>query len=383
MAKFALLAPIRLEIEVQSRRSDRLRSSPENLSMSLRSPRRRAIVLPLGFFAIVTGAMAVRHWASPKRVESPPGNHALAAEGPSKPDRNGANDPATSEKKGAATRKDKPKASAVESGSQDRGAERRMADDCRDRAKELQAKLDDDCALIVRSPFIVAGDMTKKELESWYRRTIQPAAEAMSRSYFRVGPDEPITILLFSEERTYDQYALRLFDDEGVSVYGYYKPGIRTLVMNIGTGGGTLVHELTHALVDFDFPRIPTWFNEGLASLHEQCRFREDGSGIEGLVNWRLKGLKQAIEEERLAPLAELIEGSDFRGEDVSLNYAQARYLCLYLQKKDLLVEFYSRFRGNFPHDPNGLTTLRELFSDDEWKNLDADYVSFVESLTD
>ena len=37
--------------------------------------------------------------------------------------------------------------------------------------------------------------------------------------------------------------------------------------MNIGTGGGTLVHELTHSLIAFDFPHVPDWFNEGLASL--------------------------------------------------------------------------------------------------------------------
>ena len=73
-------------------------------------------------------------------------------------------------------------------------------------------------------------------------------------------------------------------------------------MLNLGTGTGTLLHELTHALADFDVPDMPDWLNEGLASLHEQCRFRNDEQGpwIEGLVNWRLDALQAVVRQSRL-----------------------------------------------------------------------------------
>ena len=75
----------------------------------------------------------------------------------------------------------------------------------------------------------------------------------------------------------------KLFDEEPSTPYGYFVPRERRMVMNIRTGGGTLVHEMVHALMKPDFPDVPTWFDEGLASLLEQCRFRPDGT-LEGLL---------------------------------------------------------------------------------------------------
>ena len=39
-------------------------------------------------------------------------------------------------------------------------------------------------------------------------------------------------------------------------------------------------------------------------------------------------------------------------------NYAQARYLCYYLQEKGLLVRFYREFRKNCAADRTGYNTL-------------------------
>jgi hypothetical protein len=127
--------------------------------------------------------------------------------------------------------------------------------------------------------------------------------------------------------------------------------------------------------VDFDFPDVPAWFNEGLASLHEQCRFRADAAGIkgpfiEGLVNWRLPALQKAIAEVRLRPLEELIGGDDFRGRLEGLNYAQARYFCLYLQEQGLLRKFYQTFRDNRRTDRLGLKSAKAMFPDQSWDGL-------------
>jgi hypothetical protein len=238
----------------------------------------------------------------------------------------------------------------------------------------LAEELGAGCACIVRPPFVIAGDLTQAELETWHKQTIAPAATAMARSYFRTLPDQPISVLLFRDEEGYRDFARRLYRDEGVSIYGYYKPRERVLVMNISTGGGTLVHELTHALIAFDFPRVPDWFNEGLASLHEQCRFRSDQSGIDGLPNWRLPLLVEAIRGGKLRSLESLIGGDDFRSGQVGLNYAQARYFCLFLQHRGLLERFYRRFRDGQKEDPLGLAAVREVFPHYTWERLDDEF---------
>ena len=39
--------------------------------------------------------------------------------------------------------------------------------------------------------------------------------------------------------------------------------------MNSATALGTLSHELVHPYMETNFPNVPSWFNEGLASLYE------------------------------------------------------------------------------------------------------------------
>ncbi len=255
-----------------------------------------------------------------------------------------------------------------------------LAKACRQTAGRVAKQLGPACEAIVRPPFVVAGDYTANELAAWYDDDILPATRAMRNCYFRTSPTQPISVLLFRNEESYNRYAHELFGESGISVYGYYKPNSRTLLLNLSTGGGTLVHELTHALIDFDFPQVPDWLNEGLASLHEQCRFRtgSDGPWIEGLVNWRLKGLQASIRQGRMRPMAELIEDRDFRGRLVGTNYAQARYFCLYLQRQGLLKEFYRACRDNHESDPRGAQSLAEVLGREARRTLDGDFERWV-----
>ena len=75
----------------------------------------------------------------------------------------------------------------------------------------------------------------------------------------------------------YRRLAKKWFDEDDVPHFGFCRRD-GTMLMNISTGGGTLVHELVHALIRPDFPNVPTWFNEGLASLYEQSSFRASAS---------------------------------------------------------------------------------------------------------
>ncbi|MGC4001742.1 MAG: hypothetical protein QM811_00715 [Pirellulales bacterium] len=251
------------------------------------------------------------------------------------------------------------------------------------KAEETKKLIGEGQTLIVRAPFIVAGDLNEAKLVAYYDNLIAPSAAALGRQFFTHAPDVPIVVWLFSDAKPYAAEAERLYGDKNVSVYGYYKPDKRALVMNIGTGGGTLVHELTHALAAFDFPGQPDWFNEGLASLYEASSFigRGEELRIRGHVNWRLPRLQEAVAAEKVPTLAELMSDRDFRGANMGRNYAQARYFCLYLQEQGKLEEFYKRFREDRLNDPTGLRAAQRTLGETAWKTLDADYRKWVTEL--
>jgi hypothetical protein len=255
---------------------------------------------------------------------------------------------------------------------------------CRLTADRLADKANSAMRVIARPPFVIGGDLSENELASCYANTIAPAVDAMQRHYFRSHPYEPITVLLFAEEASYNRYSREWYGDSGVSVYGYYKPKERTLLVNHATGNGTLLHELTHALFDFEVEEPPVWLNEGLASLHEQCRFRADVDGpwIEGLVNWRLAGLQTVIRQGRLRSLLDLVEARDFRGPLVGTNYAQARYFCMYLQQRGKLAEFFGDFRECRADDPVGAAAIARAVGGQSWEELDRDFQQWVLELS-
>jgi len=134
------------------------------------------------------------------------------------------------------------------------------------------------------------------------------------------------------------------------------------MVMNIGTGGGTLLHEMVHAMAEADWPRIPAWLNEGLGSLFEAAD--RDGSGRAiGITNWRLPGLQQALLAGKAPRLDELLRMTDAQFYDEArsgVNYAAVRYLMQYLQQQRKLESFYARVRDG--NDADAVASLLAVF---------------------
>jgi hypothetical protein len=126
---------------------------------------------------------------------------------------------------------------------------------------------------------------------------------------------------------------------------------------------------------------VPDWFNEGLASLHEGSQIRRDESGIDGLPNWRLPGLQKAVREHRLGSLQNLLEETNFRGQQVGMNYAQARYFCLFMQRRGGLTDFYRRFQAEHARDPQGTATVLAVFPGSSWRQLDREFQQWVLTL--
>jgi hypothetical protein len=229
---------------------------------------------------------------------------------------------------------------------------------------------------------VLAGNGTPQQLAGYRDNTVLSSAKALGAQYFKAPLDEPVLILLFETEEPYKRLAKKWFDDEDVPHYGFYSHSNHTMLMNVGTGTGTLVHELTHALIAPDFPTVPDWFNEGLASLYEQSQFGPGAKSIKGLPNWRLPALQKAIKEGSLRTLPEMIADDDFRNDErVGINYAQARYLMFYLQEKNLLQKFYTDFRAAAKDDPSGLKTLKKLVAPQSIEAFEKDWRAWVMTL--
>ena len=58
------------------------------------------------------------------------------------------------------------------------------------------------------------------------------------------------------------------------------------------------------------------------------------------------------------------MDSNAFYNEDKGVNYAQARYLCYYLQEKGLLVKFYQEFHARQKEDPSGFKTLQNVLAE-------------------
>jgi hypothetical protein len=249
---------------------------------------------------------------------------------------------------------------------------------CDKRARELGKHIEQNHRVIVRPPFVLAGNLSEQSLDQHYRNTILPTAQALELAYFDFAPNEPITILLYSTEDEYAAAARKLDRRNTVNYYGYYIRPDRRIVLNVQTGAGTLAHELTHALAHFDFPNMPEWFDEGLAAVYEEADFSDDGLQLIGVSNWRLNHLLHAMQKGQLRSLEALITTRRIRAERQSIDYAHARYFCLYLQERGLLPFFYRKFKANAASDPSGLKTLTKLFGKSNLDSVDRDFRQWV-----
>jgi hypothetical protein len=248
--------------------------------------------------------------------------------------------------------------------------------------EQLKKKLpSEDFTIVEARPFVVIGDDEADEVRRRTNQNVRWAIKMLKKSYFANDPPIIIDVWLFKDKKSYETNAKKLFGNTPDTPYGYYSAEHRSLVMNISTGGGTLIHEIVHPYIAANFPTCPSWFNEGLASLYEQCG--EENGEICGYTNWRLSGLQSAIAKKKVPPFKTLCSTTtnEFYTKDKGTNYSQARYLCYYLQEEGLLKSYYKKFRTNANKDPTGYKTLQEVLDrkgDDEMKSFQKEWEQWV-----
>jgi hypothetical protein len=235
--------------------------------------------------------------------------------------------------------------------------------------------------IVVQPPFVVIGDESPQEVKRRAVGTVKWAVDKLKEAYFANDPDEILDIWLFKDDASYLKHCKSIFGATPDTPFGYYSHVEKALVMNIGTGGGTLVHEIVHPFVAANFPGCPAWLNEGLGSLYEQCG--EEKGQIHGYTNWRLvgeKGLQEAIRQKRVPSFKTLCSTThdEFYKKDKGTNYSQARYLCYYLQQAGLLRKFYHAFYKNRKDDPTGYNTLKAVLGRDDMDVFQKEWEAWV-----
>ena len=250
-------------------------------------------------------------------------------------------------------------------------------DDLAARKVELDKKLaGKGYTVVIQAPFVIVDDenaaMVKRNANFMKWTT-----DLIEADFFPKRPAKLIEVWLFRNEATYRKGAKQFFNDEPDTPYGYYSTAADALIMNVGPGLGTLSHELVHPYMEANFANVPSWFNEGLASLYEQPRERlgtDRKLHMWGTPNWRLPNLKAEIRGKTLPSLKTLMSTTRDGFYSAQFDaYAYARFLLQYLQDHGKLHAFYDAFLAD-PKDLTGQAALASVVGVDlatfeaEWR---------------
>lgn len=255
------------------------------------------------------------------------------------------------------------------------------AEDFARHAKALEKTLPEGFVIVVQPPFVVIGDEGRDAVRAHATNTVKWAVDHLRTQYFKKDPADILDIWLFKDPESYNKYTREIFNDTPTTPFGYYSPEHKSLIMNIRTGGGTLVHEIVHPFMAANFPECPSWFNEGMGSLYEQSG--ERAGRIVGFTNWRLAGLQPAIKAGKVPSFKALcaMNSDEFYTKDKGTNYSQSRYLLYYLQEKGLLTKFYDDFTANKKDDPTGYKTLQKVLGEEDMDAFKKKWEAYVMKL--
>jgi hypothetical protein len=201
-----------------------------------------------------------------------------------------------------------------------------------------------------------------------------------SRYYNHIRFNKPLPIYLVGgdfSQPAYDDFVIYCkqihFRSPGPRV-AYYSHFDKSVMAWMPTGGGTLIHEMGHALMDNDFPDAPAWISEGLASLYEEV----GPSSKRPRHNYRYYYLlsMQRINHCHL-PIRRLFQltAGDLGSKDAGMLYsAYARYFAMYLFEEHQLERFYRRMRDSALVTPAQQVALLESLTGKSMQTIEKDF---------
>ncbi len=246
---------------------------------------------------------------------------------------------------------------------------------------QLKKMLPSGFSMVFEKPFVVVGNEPQWKVAERAEGTVRWAVEQLKSKFFKKDPQEIVTIWIFRDEASYYRYPKKIFGEDPISKYGYYSPSAQAIFVNVSYGNGSISHEIVHPFVRANLPSCPAWFNEGLGALYETAT--EKNGAIWGRTNWRLIGLRQSIREKSLLSFERLtgLSAAEFYGVNSGTHYAQARYLCQYLQSQGKLAPFYYAFARKHSEDPSGFSTLKEVLGETEMNGFESRWQAWAMTL--
>lgn len=231
--------------------------------------------------------------------------------------------------------------------------------------------------------YVIFSDLDENTTYSLIDKDIRHTIDAMTKHYVSVLPGEVTPIFLFKDFENYSDFSVNTagISENDLSPFGYFKISKNMIVIRYVSWKGSTSHEITHTLVRNDFPEIPSWFDEGLASLHEKYIYKNDE--MRGDFSWRIHALIRAFQNKTYTTLDKLMESGDAElyGSRSSFYYAQSRYMLMYVQQKNLLDDYYKLFRDTYYEDNTGITQLEKTMNKTLWE-IDKELIEYLYSFT-
>lgn len=211
--------------------------------------------------------------------------------------------------------------------------------------------------------FVIISDLDEKLTYTLIDNDLRNTISSMEGNFVSKTPTDVTPIFLFSNYEKYKEFVLNNFniEEDDISPYGFFKISKNTIVIRYVNWKGSLSHEVTHKFTRRDFPDMPSWFDEGFASLNEKSTYK-NGILI-GDFSFRIIPLRRAIKENSYTGLEKLMQTDDeeLYGKRASYYYAQSRYLLMLLQQHGLLIDYYKLFRDSYISDKSGISQLEKV----------------------
>ncbi len=211
--------------------------------------------------------------------------------------------------------------------------------------------------------FVVFSNLEDRLTYPIIDNDIRHTIDAMIDNYIIKRPDDVTAVFLFRDMDSYKSFAMKEFgiEESDLSPYGFYKISKKVILVRYASWKGSVSHEVTHAMLQNDFPEIPSWFNEGFAALHEKANY--DNGNLTANFSWRILALRRAFDENTYYSLRHLMNTKDdeMYSPRSSFYYAQAQYALMLLQQKGLLEEYYKTFRDTYSKDHTGIKQFEKL----------------------